>query len=57
MTTVELRACGKSTASNTARQIAEKVFGTEKIREIGCVSKLDQDLVNEILSNRQNTLF
>ena len=56
MTATELRACGRTTASDTARQIAKKVFGTDKMRETGCVSKLDQALVDEILSNKRNTL-
>lgn len=57
MTAIELPACGQSTASDTARQTDEKAFGIDKICEARCVSKLNQDLVNEILSNRQNTLF
>jgi hypothetical protein len=57
MAAAELRPCGENTASDTARQIAKKVFGPDTMRQTGCVSKLDHGLVNEILSNIHNTLF
>ena len=50
LSAAELKECAKSTASDTARQIAKKVFGSRTMREAGCASHLDQDLIREILS-------
>ena len=47
----ELRTCIKSTASDTTRQTAKKVLGVDAMKEAGCIHRLDQALVKEILSN------